>query len=485
MKIYNEIVIDMNPESLSYGETLHEDSFEYEGDLALLQGTWHYTYQGAEGEGDQIKVEDEYYQWNPNIGQGVYVRVEDINERSDGEELPLYDSADFTDVTSSVTTDKTLGPEGQQFAGNIPGMEGQTKGQGEGRAAVMAAIGQEYNPKYDLNNDGIVNVSDIVHGGNTGEWTQEAGDFDEGGEFGFSYDDANKFDPTSKEFQQYVGTTGGFDTLLAGFEVDKDKQKFFDPANLEKLDIYQSEYDIKSDILAEDKRAAGVTFGLAGSERLRAQKTQKLAETSANLAEERAGLQAGQKLFDIKSQADIQAARSGFAGHGGITSTVQAATGGVWQDLIGQQQALEADKAGSRLTLGAAEDKFIGAQSAWTGAQSRYGTGMRGAGLDLETSVSDFWEKEEEKFYTTLGTVEAGTASDRRLKDNITVVDKSLSGLNIYTFNYKDPGRYGHGLYQGVMSDEIPSSAVVVGKDGYDLVDYSKIDVEFKRLKEI
>ena len=36
-KIYNEIVIDMNPESSSYGETLHEDSFEYEGDMMLLQ----------------------------------------------------------------------------------------------------------------------------------------------------------------------------------------------------------------------------------------------------------------------------------------------------------------------------------------------------------------------------------------------------------------------------------------------------------------
>ena len=36
MKIYNEIVIDMNPESSSYGKTLHEDSFEYAGDMMLL-----------------------------------------------------------------------------------------------------------------------------------------------------------------------------------------------------------------------------------------------------------------------------------------------------------------------------------------------------------------------------------------------------------------------------------------------------------------
>ena len=36
-KIYNEIVIDMNPESSTFEETLYEDSFEYNGELDLLQ----------------------------------------------------------------------------------------------------------------------------------------------------------------------------------------------------------------------------------------------------------------------------------------------------------------------------------------------------------------------------------------------------------------------------------------------------------------
>ena len=69
-----------------------------------------------------------------------------------------------------------------------------------------------------------------------------------------------------------------------------------------------------------------------------------------------------------------------------------------------------------------------------------------------------------------------------KVKDNIIKVGKSLSGINIYIFNYKDPDRYGDSLYQGVMSDEVPSNAVIVGRDGYDLVDYSKLDVEFKRV---
>jgi len=70
--------------------------------------------------------------------------------------------------------------------------------------------------------------------------------------------------------------------------------------------------------------------------------------------------------------------------------------------------------------------------------------------------------------------------SDRRLKKNINLIGNSPSGLNIYSFEYKNP-QYGKGLFQGVMSDEIPQKAVKT-RDGYDVVDYSKLDVEFKQI---
>lgn len=69
--------------------------------------------------------------------------------------------------------------------------------------------------------------------------------------------------------------------------------------------------------------------------------------------------------------------------------------------------------------------------------------------------------------------------SDRRLKKNINKIGESVSGLNIYSFEYKDT-TYGKGVFQGVMSDEIPQSAVIRHTSGYDMVDYSKIDVNFK-----
>ena len=70
--------------------------------------------------------------------------------------------------------------------------------------------------------------------------------------------------------------------------------------------------------------------------------------------------------------------------------------------------------------------------------------------------------------------------SDRRLKKNINLIGCSPSGLNIYSFEYKD-SKLGEGLFQGVMSDEISSEAVV-NVDGYDTVNYSMLDVEFKQI---
>ena len=86
---------------------------------------------------------------------------------------------------------------------------------------------------------------------------------------------------------------------------------------------------------------------------------------------------------------------------------------------------------------------------------------------------------------TAVNVVEAGAklaaGSDRRLKKDIKLVSISPSGLKIYNFKYKDT-KFGVGKFQGVMSDEIPNNAVVSHEDGFDRVDYSKLDVEFKAI---
>ena len=83
---------------------------------------------------------------------------------------------------------------------------------------------------------------------------------------------------------------------------------------------------------------------------------------------------------------------------------------------------------------------------------------------------------------TAVNVVEAGAKlSDRRLKKDIKLVSVSPSGLKIYNFKYKDT-KFGVGKFQGVMSDEIPNNAIVSHEDGFDRVDYSKLDVEFKAI---
>ncbi len=77
-----------------------------------------------------------------------------------------------------------------------------------------------------------------------------------------------------------------------------------------------------------------------------------------------------------------------------------------------------------------------------------------------------------------------GTTSDRRLKYDLNIIGKSPSGLNIYQFRFKDSYRYGDGLYQGVMSDEVPQSIVTQDNHGYDMVNYDQIDVDFKSVSE-
>lgn len=72
-------------------------------------------------------------------------------------------------------------------------------------------------------------------------------------------------------------------------------------------------------------------------------------------------------------------------------------------------------------------------------------------------------------------------ASDKKIKKNINKLGISPSGINIYSFEYID-NKFGNGVWQGVLSDEVPSIAVIKHEDGYDMVNYSLIDVEFKQL---
>lgn len=79
----------------------------------------------------------------------------------------------------------------------------------------------------------------------------------------------------------------------------------------------------------------------------------------------------------------------------------------------------------------------------------------------------------------------AATAfSDIRLKEDIQQVGQSESGIPIYEWTYKqDPDK---DRYQGTMAQDLIGigleDAVTTADNGYYAVDYSKIDVDFKKL---
>jgi len=116
---------------------------------------------------------------------------------------------------------------------------------------------------------------------------------------------------------------------------------------------------------------------------------------------------------------------------------------------------LQYDKTSNLMNMSAGEEKAAGEAKA--AAQQAKGDAVAGIGSSI-----------------------MGAASDRKLKKNISKIGVSPSGLNIYSFEYKNP-IFGEGLFQGVMSDEAPEEAVIP-MDGYNAVNYNMLDVEFKNI---
>lgn len=73
--------------------------------------------------------------------------------------------------------------------------------------------------------------------------------------------------------------------------------------------------------------------------------------------------------------------------------------------------------------------------------------------------------------------------SDIRLKKDINKIGISPMGIPIFTFRFKSDKQ--NTLYQGTIAQEIINiipEAVIMGDNGFYMVDYSKIDVDYKKL---
>ena len=149
--------------------------------------------------------------------------------------------------------------------------------------------------------------------------------------------------------------------------------------------------------------------------------------------------------------------------------------GNILNNLIGVQET------GFRLGLGMAQRTADQARLALAD-QDRATSELIGTGVDAAVDIAKLAASQGGGGTpTTFPTY--GGFSDVRLKKNILRVGKSAQGHNIYTFEYIDKDKFGHGLYRGVMAQELESHSVRRDSNGYYKVNYDTIDVNFERIK--
>ena len=192
-------------------------------------------------------------------------------------------------------------------------------------------------------------------------------------------------------------------------------------------------------------------------------------ENQFNLAEYQAGNNMNQYNAGAINQSRQFGAASGFEADRLSRAGDMDTQGREYQQLSDITQIRGGQSAG-------ADALVQGQQSAIRGA---LGSGIDGAASAIQGGLGPTPNIPAPASTAPTGSQYQTNYSDRRLKKNIKLIGKSPSNLNIYSFEYKDK----EGIYQGVMSDEIPQEAVIKHEDGFDRVDYDKIDVKFKLIK--
>ena len=193
---------------------------------------------------------------------------------------------------------------------------------------------------------------------------------------------------------------------------------------------------------------------------------QQVGDTSARLRQ--AGFESGAQRFAADRAAQLQAAQAQLSGLAG------AAAG------LGQAGSLARGIEQAGLTE--AYRDFIEEREYPAGQVRQMIGALAGAPIrtygEERTAMTGTPVGAPSPFAQIVGAGQAFAAlSDIRAKENIKLVGKSPSGINIYNFKYKGDDI----TYQGVMAHQVPHASIV-NDDGYLMVDYSKIDVEFKKV---
>jgi hypothetical protein len=119
---------------------------------------------------------------------------------------------------------------------------------------------------------------------------------------------------------------------------------------------------------------------------------------------------------------------------------------------------------------------LMGAEQANLNRQSQEGIAQRNAKAQITAAK---WQAAG----SAIGGI-GKALSDIDLKTNIKFENKIINNLPIYSFEYKN-SKYGVGRFEGVMAQDVEKTypeAVGISPEGYKMVDYSKIGIEFRRV---
>jgi len=206
----------------------------------------------------------------------------------------------------------------------------------------------------------------------------------------------------------------------------------------------------------------GVERALAGERYL-----DTVTDTTARLRQ--AGFESGAQRF----QADRGAQMQGAAGQ------ISALTGA--QQQLGQFGAMERGLEQQELIeqyRDFIEEREYPREQVRFGAGILAGAPIRSYGQERTGMVGQvFGQPSAAGQIAGLATAAAPFFSDIRLKENIKQISQSPSGINIYSFNFKGT----KDQYEGVLAHEVPHASIV-DANGYWKVDYSQLDVEFKKV---
>ena len=248
----------------------------------------------------------------------------------------------------------------------------------------------------------------------------------------------------------------------------------------------------RANILQSLRGAAGASGVASLAQSLANQGAAQAEQISANIAQQEAANRrlAAQGEMSIR-QMELQGAeraralgvsREQLVAQGGFQADTMRRQGeaAVQQAEFGKESTLLGVEFGLMAGANAALSQAMANQMSAMGMQAnaagqRAGSKMGFLGDLISTGASIYLATQ------TGGASGATGMSDRRLKKNINKIGESPSGLNIYSFEYIN-SKYGKGLFQGVMSNEVPKEAVVKMKNGYDAVNYGILDVEFKQI---